>query len=231
MDSAFIVLHLPISQIVLKYIKSLIADDKVESEDLLMGLPGLHHLRIDTKKQLEENIHDLNGTNCSFEDTQRKERGRLERLMNARLNRQEVGNFAIFSEANANRPRINCHTTQKEEDQFPDPSLLDHIDADQHKEIKSSVGAMLKLEKDNGLSNKEHKHLEMIVFDHMEIFFCSFLSRPSAKLPPLKIEPTADAKPVEVRWQTYSADQRKFSSFFVKNLVKHGMAYPNPRSK
>lgn len=65
----------------------------------------------------------------------------------------------------------------------------------------------------------------------MNIFRVSFSSGPPTKLPPLKIELTPDAKPVKVRLRRYSAQQCKLLNCFVKTLVKHGMAYPNPTSK
>lgn len=56
------VLHLSVGQLALKNIKFLVADDKVESEDHLIGLSVLRHLRANTKTLLEENLDALNGT-------------------------------------------------------------------------------------------------------------------------------------------------------------------------
>lgn len=90
---------------------------------------------------------------------------------------------------------------------------------------------ILKSAENNSLSEKQLKDLKTIVSGRIDIFRCSFSSGPPAKLPPLKIELTADAKPVKVRLRKYSADQRKFLATFIKSLVSHGMVYPNPTSK
>lgn len=70
-----------------------------------------------------------------------------------------------------------------------------------------------------------------IVSDRVYIFRCSSSSGPPARLPPLKIELTPDAKPVKVRLHNYSVDQRRIMGVFIKSLVRHGMAYPNLTSK
>lgn len=80
------VLYLSVCKLALKNIKFLVADDRVESEDHLIDLPVLRHLRVDTKTLLEEKIDALNGTDCSLDDTQRKETGHLAHLMAACIN-------------------------------------------------------------------------------------------------------------------------------------------------
>ena len=65
----------------------------------------------------------------------------------------------------------------------------------------------------------------------MDTFRTSFSAGPPAKLPPLKIELTPDAKPVKVRLRKYSQEQKEFMRELVNDLVAHGMAYANPTSK
>lgn len=65
------VLHLSVGKVARKNITFLVVDDKVESEDLLICLPVLHLLRVDTRTVLEENIEAFNGNYCSLENTQR----------------------------------------------------------------------------------------------------------------------------------------------------------------
>lgn len=78
------VVELSVGQHVLKNIEFLVADEKVESEDLLIGLPVFLHLRVDKKRPLEENIESLTGTDYSLKDASRKEPGKLSRNMLAR---------------------------------------------------------------------------------------------------------------------------------------------------
>lgn len=225
------ILHLFAGQLALKNIRYLVADDALTCKDLLIGLPVLRHLRIDTRTLLENNIANLDGTNCSLADSRSTTKGNLGRLMTAMLNRQVDRNVSKSSNAPPNRPRVHYNSARNEEEPFPDPSLLDPVDADQHEEIKSVAETMVESAKKNGLSDERHNELKKTVLDHMDIFRCSFSAGPPAKLPPLKIDLTADAKPVKVRLRNYSADQRRFLGVFVKSLVSHGMAYPNPTSK
>lgn len=104
--------------------------------------------------------------------TLKNEACHLELLMAARTRRPMNKNTATFSEANANPPKLKRNVERQEEDLFSDPSPLDPIDANQHNEILSSAAALLK-EGKNGLSHKEHKHLETVMSNHLETFRCS----------------------------------------------------------
>ena len=223
------VLHLSSGRLALKNIKFLVADDDdaLACEDLLIGLPVLKHLRVDTKTLLEDNIKTLDGTDCSLTDQVRDKTGKLGRLMSARFNGQDNFNEPPPS----NRPKVNYNTARNEEDPFPDPSLLDPIDADQHEDICKAVDNLEKTAREKGLADVYESNLKGILRDHMDIFRTSFSAGPPAKLPPLKIELMPNAKPVRVRLRKYSQGQRDFLSDFVKDLVAHGMAYANPTSK
>lgn len=118
-----------------------------------------------------------------------------------------------------------------EEDPFPDSSLHDSINSEQHGNI-SAAGEDTKVSaKKKGLSKVHHKVLRKTVADNVDNFCCSFSSGPPAELLPLKIELTKDAKPLKVSLRKYSADRWQLLSSFVKNLVRHSMAYPNPMSQ
>lgn len=106
------VLHLSVDQLALRNIKGLVSDGKVESEDVPIGLPVLRNLRVDTKTLLEENGEALNGTYCSLEHTQRKEPGKLGRIMNALLNRQVDENCVESIRVDPNRLKDNYHDAQ-----------------------------------------------------------------------------------------------------------------------
>lgn len=71
------VLPVSVGQPALKNNTFFVADDKVESEDLFVGLPVFRHLCVETKMLLEENIDVQNATDCSLEDTQRKNKAVL----------------------------------------------------------------------------------------------------------------------------------------------------------
>lgn len=60
----------------------------MDCEDLLIGLPVLQHLHVDTKTLLENNIKSLEGTDCTLPENDLTKTGKLNRLMTARLNLQ-----------------------------------------------------------------------------------------------------------------------------------------------
>lgn len=123
--------------------------------------------------------------------------------MSARLNRHVDEDSETVG---PNRLNIKYYAARQKEDPFPDASLLDPIDEDQHDEIKFSEASMFKSAKNKSISHEQHKALKTISSVHMDIFCCSFSSGPLAKLPPLKIEIMPVAKPVMVRIPKYSAD-------------------------
>lgn len=65
------VLHLSPGKLALKNISFLVPDDQVESEEVLIGLPVLRHLRVDKNTLLEDNVDAMNGIHCSMEDNHR----------------------------------------------------------------------------------------------------------------------------------------------------------------
>ena len=211
----------------------LVADDELASEDLLIGLPILRHLGIDSKTLLEQKRDLLDGIDCSSVRQYQcaTHGGKISRLMLARINR--VSNDEIEQQKDDfDKPatNVNYFITRNEPDPFPDSSLLDPIDSDQHDEVANAVEKMVQKSVDNGFPMEKLSTLTRLVNDHIDIFRVSFSSGPPAKFPPLKIDLQPDAKPVRVRLRNYSQAQRDFLSKCVANLVKHNMAYSNPSS-
>lgn len=153
-------------------------------------------------------------------------------MMFARMNRAETGmsETEADDQLSATRPRVNYYSARLGKDPFPDPSLLDPVDADQHEDVKTEIGKPKTEARNNGLHEKEALRLDKIVDDHVDVFRISFSSGPPAKLRPLKIELFHDARPVKVCLRNYTQEQKTFLSDMVKKLVEHGMAYPNPTS-
>lgn len=59
------VLHLAAGNLTLVSVTFLIANDDPSCEDLLIGLPVLHHLQVDTRTLLENRFSSLDSTDCS----------------------------------------------------------------------------------------------------------------------------------------------------------------------
>lgn len=216
------VLRLVAGPLALVNVTFLVADADLAVEDLLIGLPVLQHLGVDTKSLLENKRDVLNGTDCSTVKPHITG-GHVSRLMIARLNRMTNEDFDA-------RPRVNYYDVRDEEDPFPDKSLLDPVDSSQHDEIAQDVEKMVQTAVDNGFPDDNVPQLKKIVNDHMDIFRTSFSSGPPANIEPLQIDVAPDATPVRVRLRKYSQAQREFLSRTVAKLVECDMAYPNPTS-
>lgn len=82
-----LVLELSSGRLALRNVSFLVADKDLSCEDLLIGLPVLRHLEIDSRTMLERNRAILDGTDCSSVGitTATDNVGTLGRLMVARL--------------------------------------------------------------------------------------------------------------------------------------------------
>lgn len=226
------VLQLLVGPLALVNVTYLVADADLAAESLLIGLPVLQHLGVDTKTLLEERRDRLDGADCSAVKaaTSGSGGGRVSRLMIARLNRVTNDSVEPVIHPDDNRHHVDFFKVREEADPFPDASLLDPLDADQHDEIQEALESMVQDAKKNGLPGHREAELRRIIFDRKDIFRVSFSSGPPAKVEPLKIDLVSDARPVRVKLRNYSQDQRNFLSNFVEKLVNAGMAYPNPTS-
>lgn len=83
------VLHLASGQLALANVTFLVADGDLACEDLLINLPVLRHLQVDTRTLLENNRSVLDGADCSHvgNRTLLNSGGKVSRMMIARLNR------------------------------------------------------------------------------------------------------------------------------------------------
>lgn len=228
------VMHLASGQLALTNVTFLVADAELACEPLIIGLPVIQHLQVDTRTLLENNRDVLDGADCShIRNTANDSRGgTVSRMMISRLNgeRTSDNDQAKATDIDMDRPRVNYNTARMEEDPFPDPSLLDPIDSDQHADVRDSVEEMKKTADENGLPKEIRQPLSEILDEHLDVFRTAFSAGPPARLRPLKIDLTPDAVPVKVRLRNYSQDQRDFLKKFVSNLVYNDMAYPNPTS-
>lgn len=126
------------------------------------------------------------------------------------------------------RPRRNYYENSQYQDPFPDQSLLDQVDNNQQEEVSRAILSLVSAATSNGLPEAEQQNLSQLLNDNQDVFRICMSSGPAAKLPPLKIELSTEAKPVRVKLRNYSPTQRQFLSDFVSQLVKKDIIYPNP---
>lgn len=156
-------------------------------EELLIGLPVLHHLQVETKTLLENNRAILDGSDCSQigNPCTSDGGGIVSRMMLVRMKRTETGRSEaeVDVQLSATRAKVKYYIARPERDPFPDLSL---IDVDQHEEIKTELGKKTEV-RANGLPEKKAVRLGKVIDDHIDVFRSSFSFGPSAKLRPLKM--------------------------------------------
>ncbi len=181
------------------------------------------HLRIDTNSLLEERIDLLNGTDCAKVGNPVLDKdGYVSRLINSR-NRNE--------RSAALRPSISYNTARAQKDPFPDPALLDLTTDESEKERKKAIENMVTRAKNAGLPKQYHQQLEQVVQENNAVFQITLPAGPPARLPPLIIKLTPDAKPIRAKLRNYSPSQSDFLKRFVDELVAKGQAYANSTSR
>eukprot|EP00737_Agarophyton_chilense_P003792 gb/GEZJ01004544.1/.p1 GENE.gb/GEZJ01004544.1/~~gb/GEZJ01004544.1/.p1 ORF type:complete len:294 (-),score=41.13 gb/GEZJ01004544.1/:342-1223(-) len=130
-------LKLSAGPLALVNITFLVADEELTAEDLLIGLPVLEHLGVDTKTLLEEKRNFLDGFDCSSVCASQSSvlGGQLSRLMIARSNQLPNSEDFSSSLSDATRPSVNYDHVHEEQDTFSDASLLDEVDSSQSNEV------------------------------------------------------------------------------------------------
>lgn len=226
------VLCLAAGPLALVNVTFLVANADLSAEELLIGLPVLQHLGINTKTLLEQKHDVIDGVDCSSirNETAASRGGYVSRLMIARINRASNSTVDSDKPLDDLRPRVNYFCVREEEDPFPDASLLDPIDSDQHEDVIDATNGMVQTTIDSGFPNDKLPELRKNISDHTDIFRVSFSSGPPAQVPLLKIDLAPNATPVRVRLRNYSQEQRNFMPKMVSNLVKCSMVYLNPTS-
>lgn len=112
------ILHLASEKLALVNITFLVADDDLPCEDLLIGLPVLQHLKIDTRTLLENNRAELGGADCTLgmDPLVNMTGGYVSRLMVARLN--HLPNREHLHLPDPLRPRANYYRIGRKTTRF-----------------------------------------------------------------------------------------------------------------
>ena len=217
------VLTLSSGQLALCNISFLVVNGNISKEQLLIGLPVLQHLRIDTRTLLEQQQSQLHETDC-----------------------QEVGNPTAMSKyASIKRIISNDDTTSKpinpnltvdyrsnnmNNDPFLDDATLTNPAEDEN-QLSDAISDLVQRAIDNGFPKDKKRLLNKLVNDHKDIFCLGISASPPANFTPLRIDLEPEAKPIKVRLRNYSEAQRSFLKQFVSHLIEYGMAYANPTAK
>lgn len=218
-----VVLQLAAGKLALLNVTFLVTDGDLSSDDLLIGLPLLRHLCVDTRTLLERNSASLDGTDCNdvpgaTTDDACTPIGRLVKTT-----------AEINPGRDKNRPRANYYETRATGDEFPNPYLLEPmVDGSEDKKVREALDLTLKEAYDNGLPSENKDELRAIVDDNIAVFCTTSSDGPPAAVKPLKINLASDVRPVRVKLRNYSQEQRKFLKKMVADFIKCKMVYLNP---
>lgn len=167
------------------------------SEQLIIGLPVLQHVKVDTRTVFEENLSQLSEPDCTTEQNEDPAKiVYVDRLMLWRLNRTEKTPEA--------QPLVDFKQACKEEDPFPDTSLLDPLDSDHTEKIITAVQEMESITEGAGQKSEFEGKIQELLRVSIDRFRCSQSSRPSANLSPLKVELTSNERQVKVKLPNYN---------------------------
>lgn len=192
-------LFLTAGPLLLANVSYLVTNAELAVEDLLLGLPVLQHLRVDTKLLSEERRDLLDGTDCSHIESSSTRGGQVSRRMIARLNGLSIENTTYVSLSNDGLQRVNYFQVNTKQDPCQDSSLPDPPDFALSSEVEGETAHMVQVAIENGLPIKALGELQIIISEQSIIFTTSFSSGPAANVALLKVDLFHNAKPVEVR--------------------------------
>lgn len=148
----------------------------------------------------------------------------------ARLNRIREDESKNSDGGRYERPWDSFYAARREEDTFPDASLLDTLDQGQPQNIRTPVEEMAECARDNGLRKESEAELGELVHSRLDLSCLSFPAGPPAWMSPLTLDLNSESRPTKVRFRNYFREQRKFLAVIVKKLARSGTAYPTPTS-
>lgn len=84
----------------------------------------------------------------------------------------------------SNSPRVIFNKAHSEEDRFPDHSILQSLDTDQHDETSTDVQKMKHTSRENGLPKGSVSMLEQLLESYINIFRITLSSGTPAEIKP-----------------------------------------------
>lgn len=244
-----LLLKLAAGPLALLNVSFIVLDAQLAAEDLLIGLPVLKHLGIDSTTMLERNFERLHETDCSQVDLTNASTSKIGRILIARIQRMRThdasdaaDNQSMTTSAQApkqtttnqpphDRPRANYYDSRSAPDPFPNPNLLDLPDADQNESVRSAINEMFTDALIAGFPKTRFDELKQIVMKRVNVFRTTFSRGNGANIAPLKLELKPNAKPVIVKLRRYSESQKRFLRKLVDRLLDANLIYSNSSSK
>lgn len=189
----------------------LIADYKLDAEELFISLSVLPYLGVDQNSLAEQKGDLLDEIDCSVVRSRPAgtRGGKVSRRLPARHNRVSNTDYDLPTS-----------TT----------NLLETIDSGQYQDISEAVENNIHDERENGLPVDKLPDLDGSVKVNLAIFQTSLSSGPAADLQPLKINIQGNAGLMCFCQRNYTQVQRSVLSKPVDMLVNCGMEYANPTS-
>lgn len=170
----------------------------------------LRLLKMDTRTLLERYHASVDGTDCAdVQDTPNTRKT----IVVGRLTK-------TTPQPRAQRPYVDNLEAHKPDDEFPDPNIRDVVDnKTERAAVREALQDRIKEADGNELPKNHSKRLKTLLDDNTKLFSKTVSHGLPAKVKPLKIDLTADSKPVRVKLRNYFQDQRRFLKTFVDKLI------------
>lgn len=138
-------LHFLVDQLCLANVTYLVTDEDLASDKLLLGMPVLQNLQVETRTSLESMRAVLDGADCFTvgSPTIHGRSGQVSRLLTALMDNERPSAKFELCVLPENQPRVVYDEARAENDAFPSPSLLAPIDGVQHEDAQEAVEGML----------------------------------------------------------------------------------------
>lgn len=156
-----------------------LADDELTSDVLLLGVPVLYHLGIDSSALLNTHRDIFDRMDCVNVGnlTANNNTGKFQKLMVARIQRVEGAKYDHGDDYNQrcsqpphDRLHVYYYVVREETEPSPGHSLLNPLYETRNEDIMLPVDRMLQSAKENGLPAKDWQQLQDLVYAHIDIF-------------------------------------------------------------
>ena len=209
-----LILHLAAGKLALFNVKFLVADGGPATGDLIIGLPVLRHLKVDTRTLLERNPKFPDGRDCAVVKgiTQSDASVQIGQISPVPTESSDKK----CTSANEHRPTSNYFENRSAAEEFPNLYVMDRIKAESDRDaVLAAIDDKIKKTDANFLSKQKQEELRSLIGNNLSIFCTTFSAGPRAEIKPLKIYLAPQSRPVLIKLRNYSQEQREFLKKFV----------------
>lgn len=127
-------------------------------------------------------------------------------MMTARME-DEIDDSKLTHKLGPKRPTVYYFDSKAENDQFPDPSLMDLPDEDKEEEARYCLEEWLHSESTNGLPDEHISELRTISHHQIDTFITKLSAGPPDSAEPLNVFAKDNVSPFSVKPRKFSSEK------------------------